>query len=70
MPLAGGSTDTAITMQWTRQHRSVHLPWHHYHPQALVATGAMDYVGFGVLLAWSVCGTVLAAAVFARRDLV
>ena len=45
-------------------------PWHHYDPQTLVATGAMDYVGLGVMLAWSVLGTALAAAVFARRDLV
>ncbi len=45
-------------------------PWHHYDPQALVATGAMDYRGVVVLLAWSVLGTVLAAAVFTRRDLV
>lgn len=44
-------------------------PWHHYDPQGLAATGTMDSVGLVVLLVWSICGTALAPAVFARRDL-
>ncbi|MCB0151587.1 MAG: hypothetical protein KDE01_28535, partial [Caldilineaceae bacterium] len=35
-------------------------PWHHYFPQAIVATGAIDPFGVAILLAW-LCGGVAAA---------
>lgn len=45
-------------------------PWHHYDPQALVATGGASGAGIAVLLGWVVIGTGLACLLFARRDLV
>lgn len=45
-------------------------PWHHYDPQAIVATGTIGGVGLVVLLGWTVLGTALACVLFARRDLV
>ena len=44
-------------------------PWHHYFPQAIVATGQVDPFGFLVLLAWFVTCTSIAIRVFTRRDL-
>lgn len=45
-------------------------PWHHYFPQAIVATGALDPVGIAILVGWTVLGPVAAVMVFGRRDLV
>jgi ABC-2 type transport system permease protein len=44
-------------------------PWHHYDPQAIVATGALDPAAVIVLLGWCVAGTLIAALVWSRRDL-
>jgi ABC-2 type transport system permease protein len=44
-------------------------PWHHYDPQALVATGNVNWIGCAVLIGWIVVGTTLAAAIFAKRDI-
>ncbi|MCO5213530.1 MAG: ABC transporter permease [Caldilinea sp.] len=44
-------------------------PWHHYFPQAIVATGAIDPFGVAILLAWLCGGVAAAVAVFGRRDL-
>ncbi len=44
-------------------------PWHHYDPQAVVATGAVGIAGLIVLIGWIVIGTALSAAIFAHRDL-
>jgi len=44
-------------------------PWHHYFPQAIVASGQIDPVGVLVLLAWAVGGIGTAVVVFGRRDL-
>lgn len=45
-------------------------PWHHYDPQAIVASGGVGSAGLAVLLGWAVLGTALACMLFARRDLV
>lgn len=44
-------------------------PWHHYFPQAIVATGRLDPLGVGVMIGWLVGGVVGAIRVFGRRDL-
>jgi ABC-2 type transport system permease protein len=44
-------------------------PWHHYFPQAVVATGQIDLFGVAVLLAWTTGGVAAAVLVFGHRDL-
>lgn len=44
-------------------------PWHHYFPQAIIASGQVPWGGIAVMLAWAVLGTALAAFLFDRRDL-
>lgn len=44
-------------------------PWHHYFPQAIIATGQAPAVGVAILVAWCVLGTAAAVWVFNRRDL-
>ncbi len=44
-------------------------PWHYYFPQEIVATGQMDWLGFGALVLWTVLATIAAAVLFGRRDL-
>ena len=44
-------------------------PWHHYFPQAAVATGQIDPFGVAVLLAWAAGGVAAAVFVFDHRDL-
>jgi ABC-type transport system involved in multi-copper enzyme maturation permease subunit len=44
-------------------------PWHYYFPQEVVATGRVDPMGVGVLLAWLMGGVAVAAGVWERRDL-
>jgi ABC-2 type transport system permease protein len=44
-------------------------PWHHYFPQAVVASGHLDPVGVLVLLAWLAGGVGAAVSVFGRRDM-
>lgn len=44
-------------------------PWHGYFPQEIVASGTVAPVTWLVLLLWLIAGTVVAALLFARRDL-
>lgn len=44
-------------------------PWHHYFPQAIIATGQAPAAGLAILAGWCVLGTVAAVWLFARRDL-
>jgi ABC-type transport system involved in multi-copper enzyme maturation permease subunit len=44
-------------------------PWHHYDPQAILATGAVAGDAWIVLCAWIIGATFLAALIFNRRDL-
>jgi ABC-type transport system involved in multi-copper enzyme maturation permease subunit len=44
-------------------------PWHHYFPQAVIATGRIDPAGVAVLLAWTTGGIAVATWIFGRRDL-
>jgi len=44
-------------------------PWHHYFPQAIVASGQLPWPGLLVLLAWCDLGTAAAVVLFERRDL-
>ena len=44
-------------------------PWHHYFPQAIVASGRLPWPGLLVLLAWCGLGTAAAVVLFERRDL-
>lgn len=44
-------------------------PWHHYYPQELVAAGRVDPIGLLVLTCWVVGSSLLAMAIFGRRDL-
>ena len=44
-------------------------PWHHYFPQAIVATGRVDVMGVAVLVGWVMIGTGVAVWIFGKRDL-
>jgi ABC-2 type transport system permease protein len=44
-------------------------PWHHYFPQEIAATGRLPAGGMIILLIWCIAGTMLATALFSRRDL-
>lgn len=44
-------------------------PWHHYFPQAIVATGQVEWAAIGLLVGWVVVGTAVAVVCFGRRDL-
>lgn len=44
-------------------------PWHYYDPQVVIATSTVSAATIIVLLGWIIGGTVLAALIFARRDL-
>ena len=44
-------------------------PWHHYDPQAVVATGVVPIVGILVWIGWIVGATALACVVWTQRDL-
>lgn len=44
-------------------------PWHHYDPQAILATGLASTGAWLVLGGWIVVATTVAALIFARRDL-
>ena len=45
-------------------------PWHHYFPQAIVATGRMDGVGTIILTLWTVAGIGGAIVIYGWRDLI
>lgn len=44
-------------------------PWHHYFPQEIVASQTVNVVSLAILIAWIVVSTIVATALFARRDL-
>ena len=45
-------------------------PWHHYFPQEIVSTGALQAQSALLLLGWIIGGVAVAGIIFERRDLV
>ncbi|MDJ0929096.1 MAG: ABC transporter permease subunit [Gammaproteobacteria bacterium] len=45
-------------------------PWHHYFPPGIVAAESIGWFGLMILVAWATAATIVAMALFGRRDLV